>query len=96
MPSKSLAERIADRLTTELTDFGVRPPDSVVNDPNGGIVFTYDMANGGEAELHVWDDGDVDLCIFKGTRLVSRHNISDLAEAVTAVMNLQAEAKRAD
>jgi len=64
--------RLAARLAIALRDAGRPTPDRIVPDPNGGLVFVYEVANGA-SEFHIWDDGSVDYCIFDDTRLVSRH-----------------------
>jgi len=50
---------------------GMSPPDSVVPDANGGIVF--EKKHGDIAEvIHVWEDGNIEYRRFRGTRLVER------------------------
>jgi len=64
--------RLAGKLALELRDNGLPSPDRIVPDPNGGLVFEYDTAQGA-SEYHIWDDGSIDFCMFDDTRLVSRH-----------------------
>ena len=47
------------------------PPNSVVPDPNGGIVFERREREVSEV-FHIWDDGSVEYCGFQGLRLVDR------------------------
>ena len=50
------------------------PPDSVVPDPNGGIVFERREQDVCEV-LHVWDDGTVEYRVFQGARLAARQTL---------------------
>lgn len=52
-------------------DEGLPAPNSIVPDPNGGIVFERREGNVSEA-LHVWDDGSAEYMRFRGTQLVER------------------------
>jgi hypothetical protein len=65
-----LAIDVAERFR----DQGYPAPDSVVPDPNGGIVFER-RENGSSEVVHVWDDGHVEYMRFEGTRLVSRETL---------------------
>lgn len=56
-------------------DHLVPPPDTVVPDPNGGIVFERHEGNRTEV-LHFWDDGDIEYRCFEGTNLVRRVPLS--------------------
>lgn len=50
------------------------PPDGVVRDPNGGIVF--ERREGKTSEVyHFWDDGAVEYMEFDGTRLKERRTL---------------------
>lgn len=63
--------RQAIELAEQFRDQGFIPPDSIVPDANGGIVF--ERRENGESEVfHVWDDGNVEYQRFVGTRLVER------------------------
>jgi hypothetical protein len=58
-------------LAENFRDMGLPPPDSVVPDPNGGIVF--ERREGQISEVfHIWDDGTVEYMRFDGSRLVER------------------------
>lgn len=46
-------------------------PDSVVLDPNGGIVIER-REKGVSEVFHVWDDGTLEYCRFQDARLVER------------------------
>lgn len=63
------------RLSMDLADIfrekGFPAPNSIVPDPNGGIVFEW--RKGSESEVyHVWDDGTIESMSFAGNRLVER------------------------
>lgn len=64
----------AIELAKRLQNMGLAPPDSVVPDPNGGIVFER-RENGVCEVLHVWDDGTVEYQRFQGTHLVERWDL---------------------
>ena len=65
---------LAIALAQALSDLGVPPADSVVPDPNGGIVF--DRREGEAYEVfHIWEDGTVEYHRFLGTSLVERRTI---------------------
>lgn len=69
-PSRDVIQR-AIQLAHDLRDGGIRAPDRVVPDPNGGIVF--ELRRGDICELiHIWDDGTMEYRRFQGTRLVER------------------------
>jgi hypothetical protein len=55
-------------------DKGFTPPDSVVPDPNGGIVFERRAQEMSEV-FHLWDDGTVEYRRFQSTRLVERWTV---------------------
>jgi len=58
-------------LAEQFRDDRLTPPDSVVPDPNGGIVFERRESDVSEV-VHVWDDGIIEYQCFHGTRLVER------------------------
>lgn len=63
--------RLALDLAEKFRDEGVPPPDKIVTDPNGGIVFERTLGN--ETEIyHVWDDGAVEFQRFAGDTLIER------------------------
>lgn len=63
--------RLSLDLAEKYRDQGLPAPDSVVADPNGGIVF--ERREGDVSEVfHVWDDGSVEYMRFHGTRLSER------------------------
>ena len=69
-PTKETIQR-AIRLAETFRDEGFPAPESVVPDPNGGIVF--ERREGDVAEVcHLWDDGTTEYQRFEGTRLVER------------------------
>jgi len=69
-PSEQIIHQ-AIALAENFRDQGLPAPDSVVPDPNDGIVFER-RENGVSEAFHVWDDGTVDYQRFQGTRLVER------------------------
>jgi hypothetical protein len=69
-PSREII-RLAIRLAQQFRDDGLTPPDSVVPDANGGIVFEL-RENDVSEVYHVWDDGTVEYQYFQGTRLLVR------------------------
>lgn len=72
-PSKPII-RLAIDLAEKYRDDKLVPPDRIVPDPNGGIVF--DRCRDGVAEvIHVWDDGTVEYQRFIGPKLVDRWSI---------------------
>ncbi|MBW3539833.1 MAG: hypothetical protein KY476_06155 [Planctomycetes bacterium] len=67
--------RRATQLARALKAGGFPAPDSVVIDPNGGIVF--ELRNDDAVEVfHVWDDGGVEYRRFRGTELEARTALS--------------------
>jgi len=66
--------RRAIHVAQNLKNQGLLAPDSIVPDPNGGIVFERRAGDTSEA-LHFWDDGSVEYFCFKGPRLLDRKNI---------------------
>lgn len=66
--------RLALDLAEQFRDGGYPPPNRIVPDPNGGIVFERSV-RGTSASYHIWDDGKVEYLEFLGTRLVSRVSI---------------------
>ena len=69
-PSREVVRR-AICLAQEMRDQGFAPPDSIVADPSGGLVFERRDGNVSEV-VYVWDDGSVEYQRFDGTRLVER------------------------
>lgn len=63
--------RLALDYAEVLRDKGQPPPDRILPDPNGGLVFER-RENGVTEILHVWEDGTVECQQFQGTRLVER------------------------
>jgi hypothetical protein len=57
-----------------LKDQGLPAPDSIVPDPNGGIVFQRRAGDISES-FHFWDDGSVEYVRLQGHRLLDRKNI---------------------
>ncbi len=70
-PPTSETIRLATMLAEALKERGDPPPDTIVPDPNGGIVFERREKNRAEV-FHVWDDDSVEYRRFEGTRLVER------------------------
>ena len=70
LPSGEIIQ-LAIRLAEGLRNQGLPVPDSVVPDPNGGIVFER-RENGDSEAWHVWDDGAIEYQCFQGSRLVER------------------------
>ncbi|MEZ6086446.1 MAG: hypothetical protein R3C05_00105 [Pirellulaceae bacterium] len=66
--------RLSLDLAEKYRDAGLSAPNSVVPDPNGGIVFERQEGSTSEV-LHVWDDGSVEYMRFLGTQLVERQPI---------------------
>ena len=69
-PSRETITR-AIKLAQRFRSKGFPPPDSVVPDPNGGIVFERRELDITEV-LHIWSDGSAEYQQFQGTRLVER------------------------
>jgi len=64
----------AIRLAEELRNAGLAAPDSILPDPNGGILF--ECRNGDLVEVyHVWDDGTTEYHCFHGTQLIIRRTV---------------------
>lgn len=63
--------RLAIQLAEGFKAAGFPPPDSLVPDPNGGIVFERRESDLSEV-YHVWEDGTVEYQCFHGTQLVER------------------------
>lgn len=63
--------RLSLDLAERFREEGLPAPDSIVPDPNGGIVFQRREGNVSEM-LHVWDDGSVEYMCFHGTTLAER------------------------
>jgi len=73
-PPKGTLIRLSMDLAENCRDEGLPPPDSVVPDPNGGIVF--ERREGDVSEVfHIWDDGTVEYMRFEGARLVERNPV---------------------
>ena len=64
----------AIKLAQEFRDAGDAAPDTVVPDPNGGIVFERRRDDVCEV-FHVWDDASVEYRRFQGTTLVQRRSL---------------------
>jgi hypothetical protein len=65
----------AIHLAQNYRDQGLSAPDSIVPDPNGGVVFERRTGDISEV-LHFWDDGSVEYFRFQGHRLLERKNIA--------------------
>ena len=72
-PSRETIDR-AISLAKRFQQRGFPPPDSVVPDANGGIVFERREQDIAEV-LHIWDDGTAEYQQFHGTRLVERTSL---------------------
>jgi hypothetical protein len=72
-PSRTIL-RLAIDYAERLQEGGVPPPDTIVPDASGGIVFER-RQNGAAAVLHFWDDGEIDFQLFDGDRLVWRKEL---------------------
>ena len=72
-PNRTIV-RLSIDLAEQYRDEGRPAPDSIVPDPNGGIVFERGD-NGVSEVIHIWDDGVVEYQQFHGCRLVERHPI---------------------
>lgn len=75
--------RLSIDVAEKFRDEGLPPPDSVVPDPNGGIVFER-RDNDLTEVIHIWDDGSVEYQQFRGCQLVQRQQI--LKELVREVL----------
>ncbi|MDE2101299.1 MAG: hypothetical protein KGL39_28895 [Patescibacteria group bacterium] len=58
-------------LAKKFQERNMPPPDSVVADPNGGIVFRH-RGLGVEEVLYVWEDGPAEYQLVHGNRLIER------------------------
>lgn len=66
--------RLAADYAEKFRDDGLPPPDSILSDPNGGIVF--ERRRGDVSELfYFWDDGMLEYQRFCGHNLVQRRAI---------------------
>lgn len=70
-PPGSETIQLAVAVAQFLSDDGKPPPTAVVPDPNGGIVFEWDLETTREV-VYVWDDGETEYQRFVGTNLVDR------------------------
>lgn len=71
-PPKPELIKVAIDLAEKYRDEGsFPPPDTIVPDPNGGIVFERRESNVSEV-LHVWEGGTVEYMLFEDARLVER------------------------
>lgn len=61
-------------LARKLRDAGLSAPDSLVPDPDGGIVFACRGEDTSE-EWHIWDGETVEYLRFQGTQLVERRRL---------------------
>lgn len=61
----------AINLARRWSESDTAPPDRIVPDPNGGIVFERKEGSTSEV-IHIWDDGDIEYLRFDGTNLVER------------------------
>lgn len=77
-PPSAECVRLAIQLAQALQQAGMSPPDSVVRDANGGIVFERRRNDVAEV-YHVWDDGAVEYQRFQETHLVERRTLLDRA-----------------
>jgi hypothetical protein len=71
VPPAGTIIRLSMDMAESFRDEGRPAPDSVVVDPNGGIVFERREGNVSEV-LHVWEDRTVEYMRFEGARLVER------------------------
>lgn len=63
--------RLAIDLAEKYRDDKLPPPDSLVPDPDGGIVFELQHDDISEV-IHIWDDGQVEYQRFEGSKLAAR------------------------
>ncbi len=63
--------RLSLDLAERFREEALPAPDSIVPDPNGGVVFERREDEVSEV-LHIWDDGSVEYMRFRGTQLVER------------------------
>ncbi len=67
--------RLAIELAKTFQRKQLPPPDSVVADPNGGIVFRIGSFDSTEV-IHICDDASIELQIFQKGRIVEQRDIS--------------------
>lgn len=67
--------QLAIKVASSFRDNSIPPPDFVVTDPNGGIVFEFRL-NEIKRQVHIWDDQTFECRSFEGDRLVDRQVIS--------------------
>jgi hypothetical protein len=72
-PSEQIL-RIGIKHAEWLKHQGESPPDRIVRDPNGGIVFKW-CSDESSDELYIWDDGMVESLTFHDARLVERKTL---------------------
>lgn len=72
-PSKATL-KLAISIGERLRDSGFSPPDSIVCDANGGVVFERREDNHAEV-IHIWDDGTAEFMMFRGTKIGMRGKI---------------------
>ncbi|MBI3465711.1 MAG: hypothetical protein HY000_22055 [Planctomycetes bacterium] len=70
-PPSAETVRLAIRLAQSLQRAGLSPPDSVVPDPNGGILFE----RRGAEVYQIWDDATVEFQRFEGAQLGERRKL---------------------
>lgn len=46
--------------------------DTVIIDPNGGLLFERKLSYPCVEQTHFWDDGTIDYLFFSGTKLLQR------------------------
>ena len=69
--------RLAIDFAERWRDEGRVPPDQIIPDPNGGIIFERKDGQITEA-MHVWDDGQIEYFRFRGTKLEIRNVLTSL------------------
>ena len=75
-PSRETLQ-IAALLERRLKEEGSPPPDTVVRDANGGIVFERSVGDESIAH-HIWDDGTIELMRMRDSRVIDREEIEVL------------------
>lgn len=75
-PPRTEVIQKAAQLAERLQALGAPPPDSLIPDPNGGIVFAWHETDVLE-EYQIWDDGAVEYRKFRGTRLMDRRALRE-------------------
>lgn len=73
-PSREIIQQ-AVLLAQTLNDQELPPPDAVVPDPDGGILFEWRGENSSEV-CHIWDDATIEYRRFEGTQLVERRRLN--------------------